>query len=98
MKGTPGPWNLATTYQSNTIDIVPWATQRQRICRLKSRKDYRISQMVADACVIAAAPEMLEVLEELVEYAADYAFVNGEFQICITKANKVIRKAKGEAE
>ena len=95
---TPGPWKIATTYPSNTIDIVPWATQRQRICRLKSRIDYCVSQVRADAYMIAAAPEMLEVLEELVEYAADCASANDEFLICIKEANKVIRKAKGEAE
>ncbi len=62
MKHTPGPWKIATTYadaQRGQFDIVPWASQRQRVCRITARADYPVAQANADAELIAAAPDLL---------------------------------------
>ena len=61
-KHTPGPWKIATTYadaQRGQFDVVPWASQRQRVCRITARADYPVAQASADAELIAAAPDLL---------------------------------------
>ena len=67
-KHTPGPWKVSTTYkdaQAGKFSIAPWASQRQSICRLSAREDYPAEYAEANARLIAAAPDLLETLENI---------------------------------
>jgi hypothetical protein len=79
--GTYGPWRSAGTL-ANTSAIVSEKTS-ELICTCKK----------CDAPIIAAAPEMLAALEELVD-AAEYRGFHPEFLI---NARAAIAKARGQA-
>ena len=75
---TPGPWKIATTYanaQAGKYTVVPWATQRQRVCAIAARPNYPPEQAEADARLIAAAPELLEALRDLCDLLEDCRLV-----------------------
>lgn len=86
-KHTPGPWKAdgdrifsdrqRTEYKSSTTIAVTW--------------DYT-AESLANAHLIAAAPEMLEALERI-----SAAFIDSkELKAAYDHANAVIKKAKGE--
>ena len=67
MTHTPGPWKIATTYaqaQAGKHQVVPWASQRQPICKLSARPDYPPEQAEADARLIARSPDMQATLQK----------------------------------
>ncbi len=82
---TKGPWKLSSGADE-------WAT----IWSDKSEQIANILPPIANARLIAAAPELLEALENLLrcsEYkATDYC------QDCVPAATKAIRKAKSRAD
>ena len=93
---TPGPWKIATTYanaQAGKYTVVPWATQRQRVCAIAARPNYPPAQAEADARLIAAAPELLACLQEA-------AFPGGpsqkQFGAWLIEARAAIAKATGD--
>ncbi len=78
-KHTPGPWRAMPYRKVNGADGV-------EVCALQSRK---IEVADANAHLIAAAPDMLEALENLVEQIDDVALT--------AKATAAIKKARGQS-
>ena len=94
MKHTPGKWETAGEFADGI-----WITAEDGslvICRLDSAMDSDINENTdrANANLIASAPELLEMLRELVdfEYLSEYADQDGK----IKQAKKLITKAGGE--
>jgi hypothetical protein len=100
MKHTPGPWEIrgneivATTIRPDWADENSDAGERLSVIDLRGALGGLDS--VKDANLIAAAPELLEALEDIIEYAQDCASDKGEFPFCIGVAKQVIKKARGE--
>lgn len=105
-KHTPGPWNIRIDLPDMDGDEIP---QIVRIDPKIGGMDYGIAQMHfhgggfgpqerADAHLIAAAPDLLAALEELVkeakrlEWADNYWCISDE----VDAARAAIAKAKGE--
>jgi len=63
---TPGPWLISEQNPINGVDARISATNGQAICTL-----FRQANGDANARLIAEAPEMLEIVREFVETAAD---------------------------
>ena len=85
MRPTPGPW--AGRFENGHYVVVGKNRVVIRSCRLE------------DVSVIAAAPEMLEVLEWLLE-EFDRRELDGNAVFCLAdlaQVRTVIRKARGEA-
>ena len=82
MKHTQGPWKTEKTrliYQEST---------NQGIARLVSKGTQ------ADACLIAAAPEMLEALEKIEAMLQSNKDAESDFLLSLIQPS--IKKAKGE--
>lgn len=89
MKNTPGPW-----YRHNSYFVVVRDANDKFICELDEDGDNK----EADANLIAAAPELLEALEELRDCVN--GVLDGDYTIdhfSTQYADKVIAKAKGES-
>lgn len=105
MKHTPGPWVVTVDGGSAIIKEVNGtgsAGYRCTICQISERSEYLTDRDKANAHLIAAAPEMLEALEDLVKdmqsiYASEYRGfrVPDEDPSLISYIN-LIKKAKGE--
>ncbi len=87
-KHTPGPWkvslnkNVPLIYQDKFSNYTIWA--------IAKINDDEVGDRKANAILIAAAPELLESLEEMLTTPG----VN--MKEVILKARSVIKKAKGE--
>lgn len=81
-KHTPGPWRNVIGYDDSNTVIAGEGYNLECVALIKSRPSCQ-----ADACLIAAAPDLLEALEELVE--------GDEIDSC-SRASAAIAKAKGE--
>jgi len=103
-KHTPGPW-IWTWYDCGSIcidlgkDSNGWHI-RKRICDIKFIHTHTLKRDVwaeckANACLIAAAPDMLKILKTIV---VDYRFAKGHEFYCenIENAEAAITKAEGE--
>jgi hypothetical protein len=96
---TPGPWELAD--ENNQCCSVLLGTKHNLNCTL-DRYDYCTGQLVisreemlANAHLVAAAPELLEVLKELHESASYWS----EYDVPIGMVDRIrsaITKATGE--
>lgn len=87
-KHTPGPW-LKIQDHNGTWGIYPDAP---------SGKFLVTTDTEANACLIAAAPELLEALEAMIRYGEDGP-AKGETGYDIElKAKAAIRKARGEEQ
>ena len=105
-KHTPGPWHISTkTCGDGTVyhDINAEDTYDLCTCHelFDKHGDALIDESNSNAHLIAAAPDLLAALEELMDQAnydaEDYA-QNGNEDIwaCINGASEAIAKAKGE--
>lgn len=87
---TPGPWFVGETWKLRP----PIYCNTGEICTTEhGQEDSR-----ANARLIAAAPELLEALKELVEWAMDAATeldIPTHSPSCISKARAAIAKAEG---
>lgn len=93
-KFTPGVWGLDASTYGDEIDIYPLRDGHPEIGRWAEIcvvKDYEGSlEMKANAHLIAAAPELYEVLSEAMERG-------GVIQMCLYgKALAALAKARGE--
>lgn len=116
-KHTPGPWEVigqhvftklgaANAHGSkaserdgwNIATINPWACTNQD----EEEEDMPASETMANACLIASAPELLEALEDI---ASDYAerfdmdspSTNPGMKVVVENARAAIAKARGES-
>ena len=97
---TPGPWFMRTNRHRDTdglmwgwVDSTDSGSQRPpagvNVCWTKGKTSH------ANACLIAAAPELLEALEDLERTAGLPAMVNDPSRVA---ARAAIAKAKGETK
>lgn len=100
-KHTPGPWE-PHLYESGGFEIV---SVHERNFIITSRNGYqewdRKNESVDNARLIAAAPELLEALEECIDHMTnsnDCTHGNGfTYDFCpVEKARAAIAKARGE--
>ena len=87
-KHTPGPWMKSTHGGISKYSI--WSSNGQHIADTNTTKSIGFDKCAANASLIAAAPELLEALKELV----------AEFGVCglTEKARAAIAKATGEQQ
>jgi hypothetical protein len=83
-KHTPGPWR----YEEFGPNVIIKATKNPMLSVVHSLYHESREQMEANACLIAAAPELLEALEIALDCAGDAWWAE--------KAEAAIAKAKGE--
>lgn len=101
MKHTPGPWNF-TYYLGMSIQEINGPTQLKSGTHLASvytttgKNDD--PESIANACLIAAAPDLLEMCKELVEIVQNSIpvhYTEGNYFAKRDKALTVIAKAEG---
>ena len=94
MSHTPGPWRPYFYVRNQRLKIGDWGFVQEDGYRPVPLKDTRreVSESAANACLIAAAPDLLEACEELLIYLADWDDPDNE--TCV-KARAAIAKAKG---
>jgi len=96
-KWTPGPWraDLGETYRAcdRQNQTVAWATFVFSSAKATVRRESE--EVAANARLIAAAPELAEALEALVEETADMLTWGCEPDV-IRNARAALAKAKGE--
>lgn len=72
-KHTPGNWNVADSINrtENSRELAVWSEQDRVIC-LVSPKELENDEDLANAKLIAAAPEMLEALKKMRTYFGEH--------------------------
>lgn len=108
MKHTQGPWKVSidgitVIHDCGKLGLLPLFLQPLET-RIFEKPRLPISEMQANAHLIAAAPEMLEALEQALRLIA-VAEINNAFKDCalpligmktISSMEALIKKAKGE--
>jgi hypothetical protein len=91
-KHTPGPWHLDDEAQPDYV----FSRDMKMIATLRGEGDEL--PLIANARLIAAAPDLLEALEHMVAVSNWATTIQSEeqYDAMITKAEAAIRKAKGE--
>ena len=82
-KFTPGPWVLGTHPANHRLTVLP-----------ECEGGHVSIKNIADAHLIAAAPDLLEALEELYDIGSDTG-MDWDWD-CMKKARSAIAKALGE--
>lgn len=91
---TPGPWRITTDF------IGVYDSEARRIANLDSdgAPDFDVDETLANARLIAAAPELLVALEEMVAaFGWQAPNANPTVETAVATAWKAIAKAKGGA-
>lgn len=93
---TPGPWKCSSAKFPDDHDVQEYGDTGAFY--LVDTQDGGMPISLANAHLIAAAPEMLEALELLLAFTRIYGAeeVRNDFGSLITKANDAIAKAKGK--
>jgi hypothetical protein len=93
-KHSPAPWELGTHPGNHNLNIVKPVLFGSRVTVLPEWEGGHVSiKNRADALLIAAAPEMLEALEALVECEWNQP---ADLEACQREARAIITKATGE--
>ncbi len=89
-KYTPGPWGFHDTEKHTIV--------KKKVGTIASSNSLHFSEEEneANAQLIAAAPEMLEFLEQMVDISGKYPYLNG--QQIVADAYKLINKATNQGE
>ena len=89
-KHTPGPWKVVSAYEWNA-DQGPRVAQIEHLYVISAIEDRSLLGMVqADACLIAAAPDLFEALEDLLGWQTHAP------QEVVDAARAAVKKARGE--
>jgi hypothetical protein len=99
-KHTPGPWSAFISPNQKTIAIDIGATPKGLRPNIVDWMGFDgngipLNQNVANARLIASAPELLEALKALVKMHSNYFGIDGAWDEEFNKANKAIAKAEG---
>lgn len=104
---TPGPWTLETVQTSvgwcHKVGPFPWRDGKQNHACVYddyASGHFGTPELIANARLIAAAPELLEALErlkcEIILSDVDMDYIESHFRPWLSKADAAIAKAKGE--
>lgn len=100
-KHTPGPWELfqgGSDYypgiQADNLSVVVWGEEGEN----EGIQGHTHQEALANATLIAAAPELLQALEELTKYAASLNGAMWRFddQPVAKQARAALAKASGQ--
>lgn len=96
-KGTPGPWFVDGTSVWDR-EVTPEKDCEEDANYVAEVFSDLVEQSEADAKLIAAAPELLEALQGILECHESILFneFGVESDLCTTKARDAIKKALGE--
>lgn len=97
---TPGPWTMDGYYNSLRVHRAgekPGYTGRQ-IAEACHFAGFPLAEAQANACLIAAAPELLEQCQRLLNIveADAHLKLRETYGFCISESKAAIAKAKGE--
>ncbi len=104
-KHTPGPWEIYGGIEICNAEGQEWKTIADIRYPSSANTKISVNEAEANASLIAAAPEMLEALQEAREVLSDHWFTSedGEdynnddvIDMC-SKLDAIIAKAKGES-
>ncbi len=92
IKHTAGEWRVNRTGQDNIVDITARRpNERQDICRIEGKTE---AEAIANAKLIATAPELLEVLIKMNDYFLhDKEVSDEELKEIIETAIRTVKKA-----
>ena len=100
---TPGPWRvynevarfpgIEAGLNGRNFSVVVYGNDNE----IEGVKGRTHAEALANARIIAAAPELLAALEMVLEYAEDCAADRGERPGCIDHARSAVAKAKGQS-
>ena len=97
-KGTPGPWYVGDNGKEGPNPRYWIVTNEETWCdRVCSVPEYNEAKAVANANLIAAAPDLLEALKEAVEFCnAANNYIAGQYLPAASRWEAAIAKALGE--
>jgi hypothetical protein len=91
MSHTPGPWTIAPHYYPSMKEIIGPSFKITAVMTATDLTDVDYQKRTADLRLIAAAPDLLEALEALIEDQRDASLP------VLAQARAAIARAKGEA-
>ncbi len=101
-KHTPGPWQVGTKHHHNACQVYA-ADGQDAVCMVydiwhhRNVDECKDCKGMANARLIASAPELLEALKELLRVDDEWhGSVNSEMAGARQKARKAIAKAEGK--
>lgn len=102
-KHTPGPWEIGRSYSSTHATPIRWQGENLAwVCGLDSAHEFSKEQTMANARLIASAPELLAALRVILDATgAAFTCMNAEhpsfpaIKTAHTAAKNAIAKAKG---
>jgi hypothetical protein len=102
-KHTPGPWKAVDHSHYPGVMVVEGPEMPITIITSAIDIDFEsYMRRVANAHLIAAAPDLLEALEtlkrEIILSDVDMGYIASHFQVHIDKASAAIARAKGESQ
>lgn len=99
-KHTPAPWHRNIKSKDARYPVI-FAGRNQHIASAKGHGQLAPEEIEANIDLIAAAPELLEALEELRDFMTEKTVLTSTARIiwqlyAVNKANAAINKARGE--
>lgn len=93
---TPGPWTLNTNLRTPVVGI-DCEDGGPLLPIVETVSGYNVKQAEANACLIAAAPDLLLALEMLLDWHLSTVEDDGEEYSAVRDARAAIAKATGSA-
>lgn len=94
MRHTPGPWRINGTAIEEDTDDRPVYVLASIYDSEENGEDF--ADGLANACLIAAAPELYEALEAMEKMTRKTDMMVGIYHPVFTQARAALRKARGE--
>jgi hypothetical protein len=94
IKITPGPWYLTVHETGNRVQSAR-LNEDNYVCNVEGRTRL---ESVNNARLIAAAPELAEILEELLKDFRKNSFDNPEYYDSVKAADRILAKIRGQSE
>lgn len=102
-KHTPGPWTCEPNpYTDQRFEYVCYAEGKGSVAKIErhtqNHDDWRArprAEFEANARLIAAAPDLLEALNDLVRTMLTREFSESDYQAAFRLANAALKKARG---
>lgn len=103
MKHTPEPWFVSSAYGDGSAlwispEIGPKMVLQGANCLRSDSVKYEqisVDQLQANATLIVAAPELLDIVRDLLSQIRGYQNCNGDKGFVLTDADAVVAKARG---